>query len=67
MLTLLDSIDVHKLIGVRDLRLHRAHGLYTLTRVGAVIQMKVEDVGEPSTVLFPTMRHGEAHWPAVNG
>jgi hypothetical protein len=29
MLTLLDSIDVHKLIGVRDLRLHRAHGLYS--------------------------------------
>jgi len=42
MRTLLDSIDTAKLIGVRDRALIALMG-YTFARVGAVIQMKVED------------------------
>ena len=42
MRTLLDSIDLAKLIGVRDRALIALMG-YTFARVGAVIQMKVED------------------------
>lgn len=42
MRTLLDSIDTSKLIGVRDRALIALMG-YTFARVGAVIQMKVED------------------------
>jgi integrase/recombinase XerD len=42
MRTLLDSIDTSKLIGLRDRGLIALMG-YTFARVGAVIQMKVED------------------------
>ena len=42
MRALLDSIDTTKLIGVRDRALIALMG-YTFARVGAVIQMKVED------------------------
>ena len=42
MRTLLDSIDTTKLIGLRDRALIALMG-YTFARVGAVIQMKVED------------------------
>src|SRR5580693_222774 len=42
MRTLLDSIDTAKLIGMRDRALIALMG-YTFARVGAVIQMKVED------------------------
>jgi len=42
MRTLLDSIDTSKLIGLRDRALIALMG-YTFARVGAVIQMKVED------------------------
>ena len=99
MRTLLDSIDTTKLIGVRDRALIALMG-YTFARVGAVIQMKVEDCyvqsrrgwvrlhekcgkvnelpchhnleqfleewlvrtglsAEPTTPLFPTMRHAK--------
>jgi integrase/recombinase XerD len=99
MRALLDSIDVTKLIGLRDRALIALMG-YTFARVGAVIQLKVEDyyiqnrrgwvrlhekggkvnelpchhnleqfldewlaktglAGEPSSPLFPTMRHGK--------
>ncbi len=42
MRALLDSIDTTRLIGVRDRALIAVMG-YTFARVGAVIQMKVED------------------------
>jgi len=42
MRTLLDSIDTTKVIGLRDRALIALMG-YTFARVGAVIQMKVED------------------------
>ena len=42
MRTLLDSIDTSKLIGLRDRAIIALMG-YTFARVGAVIQMKVED------------------------
>jgi site-specific recombinase XerD len=42
MRTLLDAIDTTKLIGLRDRALVALMG-YTFARVGAVIQMKVED------------------------
>lgn len=42
MRTLLDSIDTSKLIGLRDRALIALMG-YTFARVGAVVQMKVED------------------------
>ena len=42
MRTLLDSIDTTKLIGLRDRALIALMG-YTFARVGAVIQLKVED------------------------
>jgi integrase/recombinase XerD len=42
MRTLLDSIDTSKLIGLRDRAMIALMG-YTFARIGAVIQMKVED------------------------
>jgi site-specific recombinase XerD len=99
MRTLLDSIDASKLIGLRDRALIALMG-YTFARVGAVVQMKVEDyyiqkrrgwvrlhekggkvnelpchhnleqfldewltasglAAEPTSPLFPTLRHGK--------
>jgi integrase/recombinase XerD len=42
MRLLLDSIDIKKLIGLRDRALLRLMG-YTLARVGAVLTLKIED------------------------